>query len=484
MNRILAHWKNISVARKIYFVVGTMATLITCELFVLRVSMEKVSAVRAFVSAEALWSKSEKDALLELKSYQRTQDERNYQAFLAKLKVPEGDHLARLELLKPHPDLSVIRAGFLQGQIHPDDLDRMVTLLRRFYWISYVSQAISDWTNGDTLLQEIRDTATHLHDKVQSHDSKGSLLLLEHIDHLNTQLTPLEDHFSFVLGEGSRWLESTVLSIFLLMVLIVEATGLTLTVITGREIAGIATENERLFKEAKESLEMRDEFLSVASHELKTPLTALGLQLQLLHQLALKPSSPESTARVLTLSDQSLASVKRLSTLLGELLDLTRIRIGHFELHHQNCNLTSIVQDSVAQLGAEAAKSGSVISIKTVGPVVGSFDSGRISQVIINLLSNAIKYGQGKPIAISISTQGTKARIAVQDHGMGIPADKLPKLFQRYERFEQDPSISGLGLGLYISNKIIIAHRGTLVAESHLNEGATFTVELDTAQGS
>lgn len=99
---------------------------------------------------------------------------------------------------------------------------------------------------------------------------------------------------------------------------------------------------------------------------------------------------------------------------------------------------------------------------------------------MINLLSNAIKYGEGKPIRVAVKRTGAVAQVSVQDQGKGIEEDKLPKIFQRYERFERDPSISGLGLGLYITHEIVKAHGGNLIAESRVGHGSTFTVELDT----
>jgi signal transduction histidine kinase len=262
----------------------------------------------------------------------------------------------------------------------------------------------------------------------------------------------------------------------------VESTGLTLTVLTGREIASIAGANARLYKEANESLKMRDEFLSIASHELKNPLTSLSLQLQMIHQIATKPSTPDTMTKILKLSDQTLGATNRLSNLLEELLDLTRIRVGRLEIHRGFCNLSHIVQDAVVLLGAEAAKRGSAMTINSDRKVEGHFDAIRMSQVVINLLSNAIKYGQGKPITVSVEALNEKARITVQDHGMGISAEKIPMLFQRFERIEQNPSIQGLGLGLYISNEIVKAHHGTLIAESQVGKGTTFVVELSTRE--
>src|SRR6185312_13283052 len=134
------------------------------------------------------------------------------------------------------------------------------------------------------LLEKFRESAERLHEAVRAGENDRAASIMDEINGINYELTPIKDHFSRVLSDGSRWLESKVLGIFFIMVIIVETTGLTLTVVTGREIAGIASENARLLSEATKALRLRDEFLSVASHELRTPLTALGLQLYVLQK--------------------------------------------------------------------------------------------------------------------------------------------------------------------------------------------------------
>src|SRR5581483_9051453 len=132
-------WKDISISRKLYTVVGIMGVLILGELFILSFAMGKLSGVRAFVGGESLWSKAQKNAVISLERFSASHDERDYQAFLRALEVPEGDHQARLELLKKSPDMEVIRQGFLKGGIPEADIAPMVDLIRKFHWVSYLS---------------------------------------------------------------------------------------------------------------------------------------------------------------------------------------------------------------------------------------------------------------------------------------------------------------------------------------------------------
>src|ERR1700693_2034265 len=123
MQRRFKMWKNVSISKKLYFVVGLMALLIGGELFTLRFAMRNLSAARAFVGGESLWSKAQKNAVFSLQRFGLTKNEKDYEAFLEALKVNEGDHQARLELFKEKPDATLLREGFLQGHIHPDDIE-------------------------------------------------------------------------------------------------------------------------------------------------------------------------------------------------------------------------------------------------------------------------------------------------------------------------------------------------------------------------
>lgn len=534
-------WKSVSISRKLYLVVGVMAVLIAGELITLQFAMRSLSAVRAFVGGESVWSKAQKDAVFSLQRYSVTFNEKDYQAFLEHLKINEGDHNARLEMLKPNFDREATRQGFREGRIHPDDIDHVINLLRRFYWISYLSRAIKVWEHGDELLAQLRVAATDLHAGVRARDPLRTSSSLSRIKTLNDQLTPIEREFSEVLGEGSRWLEGLVNKLLFLAVLMVESFGLSVAFLTSRELSRglseltnaaermgrgqldarvpvrtsdeigtlarsvnqmgemltesyrsleervrertaelekLASENSRLYEEAKAAVQTRDEFLSIASHELRTPLTSLSLQLQILAMKSRGVKKEEDLKTVEEISNRSLRAARRLTQLLDELLDLTRLRLGKLEIKRERCDLVPVVFDAVATLGAEAASKGSEIAVRAASSVNGEFDSLRMSQVVTNLVSNAIKYGNGNPIDVWVERQGNRSVVAVKDRGHGIPSDKLAQIFDRFERAEADAAITGLGLGLYITRQIVEAHGGKIRVDSEPGQGSTFVVEL------
>ena len=236
----------------------------------------------------------------------------------------------------------------------------------------------------------------------------------------------------------------------------------------------------QLYHKAKEEIRERDEFLSVASHELRTPVTALQLQLQLLQRAAGRPGHglPQAIAGKL---DALERQCRRIAVLVNELLDVSRLRLGRLELRLEELDLVEVARETAAHLREEGRKNGSRIEVKAAGPTTGRWDRLRVEQVITNLLSNAIKFGEAKPITVEVSGDASRARLVVRDHGMGIePADQ-ERIFGRFERAVPTHHFGGLGLGLYIAREIVEAHGGRIALASEPGAGTAFTVELPRA---
>ena len=238
-------------------------------------------------------------------------------------------------------------------------------------------------------------------------------------------------------------------------------------------------ENARLYQEAQDAIGARDEFLSIASHELRTPLTPLQIQLQRLLGVAGKAGldhMPKEQVRGML--QRSSIQVSRLATLIDSLLDVSRITAGRFHLELEQVDLTSLAREVIARFNEAATAGGSTLSLTAGQPVNVRCDPLRIDQVLSNLLSNAIKYGSGQPIDVTVALEGNTGTLVVADRGIGISADKLPKIFNRFERGEAARSYAGLGLGLYIAKQIIDAHRGSIEVSSQQGIGSVFTVEV------
>jgi PAS domain S-box-containing protein len=228
------------------------------------------------------------------------------------------------------------------------------------------------------------------------------------------------------------------------------------------------------------ALSVRDEFMAIASHELKTPLQSLKLQIQL-HERSILRENPEAFSRdkIIHLLHRNSSQIDRLTRLVDDMLDISRIRTGKLSIKKESCDLNSMLMDILGRTREqfEASGSGQPI-IEHSEMALGEWDPMRIDQVILNIITNAIRYGLGKPISISIKNHQESVRLTVTDQGLGIAKADHQKIFERYERGLLDREVSGLGLGLFISKQIVAAHGGTIRVESEIGHGSTFIVDL------
>lgn len=236
--------------------------------------------------------------------------------------------------------------------------------------------------------------------------------------------------------------------------------------------AALALDNARLYAEAHQTIRERERFVSIASHEMRTPLHGLQLQVQLLKRIV-----PPIPADKLDRLDRQCV---RLAELMDALLDVARIRTDHLDLRPQEVDLSAMARAVVTRLSEDAQARGVALRIEASLPVVGWWDGLRLDQVVTNLLTNALKYGRGQPVDVCVSGDEWQAFLRVQDRGVGLSADERAALFRPYERIgaREQP---GLGLGLFIVNEIVAAHGGTVTVESQVGAGSTFSVALPRA---
>ena len=240
-------------------------------------------------------------------------------------------------------------------------------------------------------------------------------------------------------------------------------------------------------KEAEETLQARshelveanaakDVFLGMASHELKTPLTVMKGLVQLLHRRLERQGSAELASLM-----KMEQAIERMVLLVNDLLNTSLVETGMFVLHRRPCDLVALCRRLVEEYLAEAEYV--FLPQAPAGTMEVEIDVERISQVLFNLLANARKYSPPQSqITVNVERRDQDYVVSVQDQGVGIPAEQLPHLFERFYRVPgvevQTGSSAGVGLGLYIAQKIVGQHGGRIEVTSHLGEGSTFSIVL------
>lgn len=257
--------------------------------------------------------------------------------------------------------------------------------------------------------------------------------------------------------------------------------------------AALAVDKAQLYVEAREAVRARDVFLSIASHELKTPLTSLKLHAQRFVRRAQRGHDEAFDADDVLARSRSIdQQATRLNALVDELLDVSRITAGRMRFTREPVDLGALAQDVVARFGSQ------LVAVEAERSIVGAWDRLRLDQVVTNLVSNALKYGAGKPVIVRVERAAAadpgptgaredlevdaapepRARLIVRDEGIGIAPPHQARIFECFERFVSERHFGGFGLGLWISRQIVEGLGGTIRVTSEPGRGSTFVVEL------
>lgn len=236
-------------------------------------------------------------------------------------------------------------------------------------------------------------------------------------------------------------------------------------------------DNAALYARAQEAIRLRDDFLSIASHELKTPITALQLQLQNLRQHAEQRDDRDLVRR----TERALRQIQRLVVLVSNLLDVTRLAGGVMLLNCEYLDLGELVREVLDRMSDDFERTHSTVEVRVPPKLVGYWDRLRLDQVITNVLSNALKFGAGGPVTVEAEAHQRWIELRVADRGIGLAAHDTERIFGRFERAASSRAYGGLGLGLYIARQIIEAHHGTIQARAREGGGALFTIRLPPA---
>lgn len=231
--------------------------------------------------------------------------------------------------------------------------------------------------------------------------------------------------------------------------------------------------------ELEKAVKARDEFLSIASHELKTPLTTLKLQNELRkHEMAKTGAIHMDAAKLDKMLKSNEKQLERLIRLVDDMLDVARITKGKFELELETVNLSTLVEDVLDRFRPQYEIHDILISTEIAPDIMVKADKFRLEQVVANFLTNAMKYGDSNPVTVEVLKKDQEALVKIIDQGIGLDEKHFARIFEQFERAVSPSLASGLGLGLYIASQIVKAHHGEIWVESEIGKGSTFGFKL------
>ncbi len=245
-----------------------------------------------------------------------------------------------------------------------------------------------------------------------------------------------------------------------------------------------ALDSAHLYKDAQDQLRVRDEFLAIAAHELRTPTSTLRLLLQSMqHQLQASELTSATVERLQRTLAKSVEQCDRLVKFGERVLDASQIRSGTLTLRLQTIDLADLVKQVVNQIGGQLLHAGCTLKVNAQAPVVGRWDQVRLEEVLINVLENASKYAAGSMVTVELTGTSHAARLLVRDNGPGIPPGQEERIFEPFERTASVDRGGGWGLGLYICRRIVEAHGGRIHVERASGGGAALVIDLPRDEG-
>lgn len=512
-------WKELSLLKKVYIFIIIMTILVAFELKVLFFAIETSAAIRAFVGGEGLWSKAQKDAVHSLHNYNQTRDPAFYQRFKELIQIPLGDKKARLELEKPNPNMEIVFKGFLQGQVHYQDIENMAQLIHRFRSASYIQDALSSWRQGDLYMDQLILEAAVLHDMIsKKQSSQRRAAVLARINILNSNLTAVENRFSATLGEGARWLER---QLFLGLLIVICTVVLTSNVLifafarslvsTLREMIEIARQvgsgdfskqiaiksNDEIGQLAQSLNQMSQElranigervqaenanrikslFLAHMSHEIRTPLGAILGFTELLKENNLSDEERQKNIEIIERTGQDLAKI------INDILDITKVEADHLDIDEVSFSLPKLMSEVYELLNLKCIEKSIQLIFVQSGPIPYRMktDPIRLRQIIMNVIGNAIKFTNHGKVTVTYRAYNGKLTFLVKDTGIGITKEQQHSLFQVFS--QADNSITrefeGTGLGLVLSRRLARMLGGDVTLESsEFGQGSTFKIDI------
>jgi len=505
---------NLPIPWKLGLIIGLFSIVIIGLLGLSYGGMEILSGSRAYVGGEGFYSKAHKAAVYRLTRYAIFHDDVDYQRYLEYIAIPLGDHQARLGLSQDPPNIGMAQEGFIHGRNHPDDVPILIFMARRLHAFRYMKEAIMLWGEADKYIAELQRVGTTIHQEVSGGHATPERMkaLLGEVYTIDARLTPLEDMFSYTLGEGGRWIKRTLLllmvvttSVFFVFTLLIAflisrhlcdeirqlrsgasriAGGdysISLNLESKDEIGDLAKTFQQMALQRQRAEQLKDEFFANVSHELRTPLTLILSPLETLLQDQ-KGFEPGVRSALEIIHNNAV----RLLQLVNGLLDFSKLDAGQIQARLtpvKITELTKMVYQDFQPLIMERQLQARLEMDPTEAVVMT--DRYIYERILFNLLSNAVKFtAPGGTICVTLKCINDRFTLSVSDTGIGIPTEERDNIFQRFHQLEGSSTrrFEGTGLGLSLVKEFTTLLQGTVTVSSKVGEGSTFTIDCP-AQG-
>jgi signal transduction histidine kinase len=464
MNRIFNfikyHFDDKHLSRLILLISISAALMIGINYYTIKI----MSSTRAYINGESQYSKGEKDASQNLILYIDTEEDKYYEWFIENLKIPQGDSVARVNLLARGP-IEKIKSGFLAGKNHPEDLNDMIWLFNSFSTTSFMKGPIQNWSEGDSLVYQkylIGQKVKLALDRNDNSPENKTSLLKEVLQNSN-QLTLKENAFSHSLGNTSRKIGRYLLYFNIAFTLLI---AITTKVYASHVYGKIRIKNAEL---TRANLEL-DKFAYSASHDLRAPISSLkGLVL-----LSKSENDPIIIQQYLELMTKTL---DKQDSFIKDIINFSRNKKS--EIIIESVDLEKVIDESISE-HSHMPKASEITIQKEFNVTTVLSDPRRLSIIINNLVSNAFKYYDPdkteKLLRIKTNLSEGFIIIEFEDNGIGIDEKNQPHIFDMF--YVASTNSKGIGIGLYITKETVEKLKGTIAIQSTIKQGTRITIKL------
>jgi K+-sensing histidine kinase KdpD len=450
-----------------------------------------LSSCRAYVNGESHYSKGQKDAIRHLITYLYTEDDEQWKSFKTELKVPQGDGIARRALIN-NESTAIIKEGFRAARNREEDLDDLIWLFKNFKEISFLKQAINEWSDADDLINQTNYTSIQIYNKIQNSklSTNEQQLFLSRLSDTSDKLTIKERNFSNLLGEGTHVIKSYLIIANIFFVLMIFSCVSVYYLKTIRNILSSKQkikENNLRLQSAVLDLEKTKEHLSkeiiqqkkiigTISHDIKSPLKYIVLIGNYL--------CSETEKDKKSISHKYASSILKSSSQLYEftriLVEYSNIYIEEKNHKRKNYSFYKLVNKKV-ELFNEIAHSKNLKLINNIDKKMFCHTNNNILSIIIhNLLDNAIKNTDKGQIVINASSDDEKFTFWIKDTGIGMDNDLIQYYTNRFKNKESEKLIlNNFGVGLHFVLELLIILNGNITFSSIINEGTIVTIEVN-----